>query len=94
MQSSNLGEPLLAFAEHCHWTVAEIIEEAKALHELLVADTHMIFAEYVHLMTSNHLLQKYCSSEGGDWHKRSHEMRKYRDSFSAPLSSHRSFSDP
>ena len=45
----------------------------------------MIFAEYVHLMTSNHLLEKYCSSEGGvsDWHKRSHEMRKYRDSFSA-----------
>jgi len=55
----------------------------------------MIFAEYVHLMTSNHLLEKYCSSEGGvsDWHKRSHEMRKYRDSFSAPVSPRRSFSD-
>ena len=55
----------------------------------------MIFAEYVHLMTSNHLLEKYCSSEGGmsDWHKRSHEMRKYRDSFSAPVSSRRSFWD-
>ena len=39
----------------------------KALHELIVSDKHMIFAEYCHMMCSHQLMEKYCP---GDWHKR------------------------
>ena len=60
-------------------TAEEREREKAAMHELMINDTHMIFAEYTHMCTaSDHLMAKYVP---GDWHKRAGQMRHYRQAF-------------
>jgi hypothetical protein len=59
--------------------VGEQSAAAKELKNLIFSPDHLVFAEYVHMMCSHALLERFVTDK--DWHKRSSHMRKFRQAF-------------
>jgi hypothetical protein len=68
----------MRLTQSCKCAAKGRAQELEELHELQLHDQHLIFAEYVHMMASQNLVQKHCP---GDWHKECHQMRQFRGAF-------------